>query len=559
MTENLSQNESKPRLGIKSPLLLLLISLIIMLAFDQVIWEKQLGMQFLLLTVLVLVGLLILSIVEKQQVPWQSYLLFVPILLGAGMTVIRKEASTTTANILLTLYSLILLALSLLNGQWPLYRIREVLLGFLLLVPSTLIDPIRMLVEKKKSRFNMPNEEHHPTWVKIKPYLIGTLIALPLLLLLGALLASADMIFKARLGDLFNWLKIENFGEFIFRAIYVLILAYILVGAYVHALARSADKKALRPDKPFFTPFLGHTEAFTVLTLVNVLFLGFIIIQFRYFFAGQANISLEGYTYAEYARRGFFELVAVALISLGLYYLLSMFTKRVGPKEKRVFSALGLLIILQVGIMLVSAFQRLSLYEAAYGFTTLRTITHVFMIWLGVLLGAAVLMEIFNQFRRLALVLFLIFFGFTLTLNLLNVDAFIAKRNIEHAIAGNPLDASYLVWQLSDDGIPNLFTYRQAKETPQEVKDTLQGVLACQFAVRSKQVDRDFWAEWHPSVSRADAHFAAHQQRLSAYPFIERVETSFYQKDGQEIEDSYTSYFILANGEEVWCMTEEID
>jgi hypothetical protein len=393
---------------------------------------------------------------------------------------------------------------------------------------------------------------------KIKPYLIGTLIALPLLLLLGALLASADMIFKERLGDLFNWLKIENFGEFIFRANYILILAYLLAGAYIHALTRSAEKKALSPDQPFFKPFLGHTEAFTVLTLVNILFLGFIIIQFQYFFAGEANISLEGFTYAEYARRGFFELVAVALISLGLYYLLSMFTKRAGQKEKRIFSALGLLLILQVGTMLVSAFQRLSLYEAAYGFTTLRTITHIFMIWLGVLLGSAALMEIFNQFRRLALVLFLAFFGFTLTLNLLNVDAFIAKRNIEHAIAGNPLDAYYLIWQLSDDGIPNLFTYYQAEETPPVVKDTLQGVLACQFAVRSEQESRDFWAEWHHSVSRAEAYFAAHQDSLSSYPFIEKDETSFYQKDGQEITDNYTSYFILANGEEVWCLTEQI-
>jgi hypothetical protein len=57
------------------------------------------------------------------------------------------------------------------------------------------------------------------------------LIALPLLLVLGALLASADSIFRHSLGNLFNWLKIENLYEFIFRTIYICIFAYFLAGA----------------------------------------------------------------------------------------------------------------------------------------------------------------------------------------------------------------------------------------------------------------------------------------------------------------------------------------
>jgi hypothetical protein len=44
-----------------------------------------------------------------------------------------------------------------------------------------------------------------------------------------------------------------------------------------------------------------------VLSSVVVLFSAFVIIQFQYFFGGAANISIEGYTYAEYARRGFGE------------------------------------------------------------------------------------------------------------------------------------------------------------------------------------------------------------------------------------------------------------
>jgi hypothetical protein len=557
MTENNTQNRFRTNLAVKFSILPLVISLVIMVIFDQLSWEKQQGIQFLTLTALVLVGLAVLIIIEKKHVPWQSYLLLVPVLFGASMTVIHIAPVTIFFNIFLTLCALILLAITLLNGDWFRYRIREMLMGLLLLIQSALIDPIRVLIKKKSTPDHLPVTEENTGWHKLWPYLRGVLIAIPLLLVFGALLASADLIFRTRLTNLFSWFTVENFAELIFRTIYICILAYFLAGAYIHALTRSTEKKVLSPDKAFLSPFLGHVEAFTVLGLINLLFLGFIIIQFRYFFAGETNITLEGFTYAEYARRGFFELVAVSIISLGLYYTLNMVTVRSERKVKRLFSILGTLLMLQVACMLLSAFQRLSLYEAAYGFTTLRTITHVFMIWLGVLLAAAVLMEIFNQFRRLALVLFLVLFGFTLTLNLLNVDQFIAQRNIEHAIAGNPLDASYLVHQLSDDGIPTLFKYWQAQDTPQDVQAALQAALACRYAMRSTQQGREHWAEWHHAVNTADTLFVVHQADLVAYPFIERVETYFFVEDGQEVEGESKSYFISVQGEEVWCMVNE--
>ena len=536
----------------------LIISLVIMVFFDQLSWEKQRGIQFLALTVLVLIGLAAIIVFEKKRVPWPSYLLLLPILFGAIMTVIHIEPVTTFFNFLLTLYGLILLAITLLNGDWFRYRIREVLMRLLLLIQSALIDPIRVLIKEKGDPEHSLVKGENTGWLKFWPYLRGVLIAIPLLLVFGALLASADLIFRTQLTNIFSWLTVENFADLIFRTIYICVLAYFMAGAYIHALTRSTEKKELSPDKPFLSPFLGHVEAFTVLALINLLFLLFIIIQFRYFFAGETNITLEGFTYAEYARRGFFELVMVSIISLGLYYTLNMVTKRSERKIKRIFSVLGALLMLQVGCMLLSAFQRLSLYEAAYGFTTLRTITHVFMIWLGVLLAAAVLMEIFNQFKRLALVLFLILFGFTLTLNLLNMDQFIAQRNIKHAIAGNRLDANYLVHQLSDDGIPALFESWQAQDTPQDVQTALQAALACKFAMRNAQQGRDLWVEWHHTASTANMLFEKYQTDLASYPFIERTETYISVEEGQEVEGESKSYFISVQGEEVWCTSDQV-
>ncbi len=99
-------------------------------------------------------------------------------------------------------------------------------------------------------------------------------------------------------------------------------------------------RKFLR-DKPRVPPFLGYTEAMIVLGSVTILFLAFVVIQFQYFFGGQSNISIEGYTFSEYARRGFGELVAVAFFSLLLLLGLGAITRRETENQRRVFSMLG--------------------------------------------------------------------------------------------------------------------------------------------------------------------------------------------------------------------------
>ena len=137
------------------------------------------------------------------------------------------------------------------------------------------------------------------------------------------------------------------------------------------------------------------------------MFAVFLAVQFRYFFAGSANVHIDGFTFAEYARRGFFELVAVALIAGVLYFSLASFTKRESAAKRRGFSILAGLLLAQVGVILVSAFQRLRLYEQAYGFTSLRLAAHVFMVFLGVLLLALILMELTRSFHRLGLALVL--------------------------------------------------------------------------------------------------------------------------------------------------------
>ena len=93
----------------------------------------------------------------------------------------------------------------------------------------------------------------------------------------------------------------------------------------------------------------------------------------------------------------------MAFFSLFLLLGLGAITRRENNSQRRVFSGLGVVLVGLVIVMLISAYRRLVLYEMAYGFSRLRTYTHVFMIWLGLLLITVVFLEISRRERAVGL------------------------------------------------------------------------------------------------------------------------------------------------------------
>jgi len=546
MTEQTNEPKDSKRLDLKHPTWLWLIPLAITVLFDQLFWGKTPGLIFLVTILLILVGGFIVALIEKKRLPWTSWLLLLPILFGAVMTVLRLEAFTNMANVLVACYALGLMAITFLNGEWFTYRLRDVFEGYIKLLISVLINPIRLVIDVIKKNGQKSSEEKKAKSRKFSPVLRGLLIALPLVILLGGLLANADLIFSSKIEGLFKWIRIENFGEFVFRTIYVVILAYALCGAFIFIISQTSEKMAKDNGTPLVAPFLGKIEALIVLGAVNLLFLAFLVIQFRYFFGGNANITFEGFTYAEYARKGFFELVTVAIISLLLFFVLSHITKRTEKRDRWIFSILGILLILQVGVMLLSAHYRLSLYESAYGFTQMRTVTHVFIFWLAGILLATVILEIVNKLQRIAVVLLLVALGFMVTLNVINVDDFIAKQNVAHAMAGNELDTYYLTWNLSEDATPALFNAYKSGNLDGVIKEKLGAVLACRSAYAQTPSEDWSWVSWHGSRDKAEKLYEENANLLTGYG----------QKDSEE-----NSWTVVVNGEvrSCWDLQNSLD
>jgi hypothetical protein len=476
--------------------------------FDFLFWEHEPGINFAIYVVFCLAGgAYILLGVEKTKPARDSLWLLIPILFFATVTFVRAEPMTTFLSHFLTLFLLGVFAITFVGGRWVWYGLWDYVTGLLRLGGNMLVKPLTFSAEVRKERAERGEQPKRSAW----PVVRGILIALPILAIFASLLASADAVFDARLQDFLDILNIDNLGEYIFRFSYILFGGYLLVGVFLHAAMHSKDETLNGEQKPLLGQFLGFIEATIVLGSVALLFAIFVVIQFQYFFGGQANIHIDGYTFSEYARRGFGELVAVAFFSLMLILGLGAVTKREAETQRKAFSGLSIGIVALVLVILVSAYRRLVLYETAYGFSELRTYTHVFMIWLGLLLIATVVLEIIRRERMFALAALIASLGFAATLPILNVDAFIVNKNIARAVNGNlafndnpsrsdPVDTDqldiYYFIQLSPDALPPLIASFRADSTPASVRDALGATLACIRKQADPSPDMN-WRSYH--------------------------------------------------------------
>ncbi len=498
------------------PYLLWSTSLILGWLFDFLFWKTPPGLNFAVYVLLCLIGGFFLLKADGQRPARRALWLLLPILFFAAVTFLRAEPLTVFLALVFTLFSMGVMTLTFLGGRWLEYSLADYVYGFLRLVWSMLTRPLMFNLEVRRAQADRDLRARYSLW----PVLRGVVIALPIVALFAALLASADVIFARRLDELMRLFRLENLPEYVFRLVYILVGAYLLAGVFLHAAWQSHDETLLGQERALLAPFLGFTETVIILGSVIVLFTAFGVIQFRYLFGGQANISLEGYTYSEYARRGFGELVAVAFFSLVLILGLNAIGQRESEARRGIYSGLNVALAALVMVMLASAYQRLSLYESAYGYSRLRAYTHVALVWIGLLFLAVVVLEILRRQRAFAAACLLASLGFTASLALLNVDGFIVRENIRRAAQGQGLDVPYLA-SLSADAVPVLAEMFRDPANPGLTRDAAGAVLACHLQEATWHRPAD-WRSFTLAGWSAERTLGEVETALSGYRFLDR-------------------------------------
>ena len=295
-----------------------------------------------------------------------------------------------------------------------------------------------------------PIVQLRPRLGRILPVLRGLLIAVPLAVLVAALLASADPIFASFVR--FNL----DFGQLALDALYVLLAALVMAGLLRIAAAEPLEQV----DGPVWR--LGAVEGLVVLAVLDAVFAGFAVAQaIGASGAGGETLRAAGVTYADYARSGFFQLLWVAGITLVALLLFSRITGFTGPKARLAFVLLGELAVAFTLLIVFVAFARLHLYEDAYGFSMLRLYSHIFAGWIALvfLLFAGELAGLWSRRRWFLGSVLVTTLVALLALNLANPEAIVVQLNTDHAKATHSLDAQYLV-ELSTDAVPALLASR---------------------------------------------------------------------------------------------------
>jgi len=272
----------------------------------------------------------------------------------------------------------------------------------------------------------------------------GLLIGVPIAVLIGVLLASADPVFASFFAINFD------LGQASLDAIYVLAGAVAMAGL----LRLAAAQRVERLDGPRWR--LGLTEGLVVVGVLDALFAAFAIAQaIAVSGNGAQALRQAGTTYADYARSGFFQLLWVAGITLVLLVLFSRIIDRGEGRAALAFRALTFVAMALTLLIVYVSFQRLSLYEQAYGFTMLRLYSHIFAVWIGLvfLLLAADQLGLASRRRWLLGATSIAGLAVLLTLNAVSPEALLVKLNTDRALSTHKLDVSYLD-TLSSDSVP---------------------------------------------------------------------------------------------------------
>ena len=315
---------------------------------------------------------------------------------------------------------------------------------------------------------------------------LGIVIAIPCVLFLGVLLATADMVFADMLESA---LSVFRFPTRIIGILFMMAFGFFSSYCGVRFVASHAPDIVVS-DKKKGEPLI----AITVTGMIAVLYLVFCLIQVAYLFVGNLRLP-EGVTYAEYARSGFFQLLFVCILNLLLVLAVKKYFR-----ESKLLNAILFIICGCTFVMTASSAWRMLLYIRVYQLTFLRVSVLVALVAIALLMAGVVATIAKPEFPLFGYGLCVVC-GVYLLFSFSHVDYFIASYNLSHAklvsVAESEsgqyrdvVDYRY-IYRLSTDAAPAISAY--LKEHPYSVP--VQTEWEQQFAQYSHEWEIGSWVD----------------------------------------------------------------
>ncbi len=273
---------------------------------------------------------------------------------------------------------------------------------------------------------------------------IGLLCAIPVLVVVVPLLMSDDA-FYGMVRNVFG-----DMTTTAFKLVFGLVLSMFVI-SYGFSLKAGQVREA-KPGK-----FSGIENAYIIsfLSAISVCYLLYLFSQLAYFFSAFRGFLPDGeITYAQYARKGFFEMCMIAIINLGIVFLSLLLSKKRNGKACHGVKALATFIAAFTLIIIATAISKMVLYIDVYGMTVLRLTTSAFMLFLSVVFISVILRIYITKINVVKTAL--VAAGcIVLALGTANVNAICARYNYQSYMTGRlkTIDVDALYY-LGDEGIP---------------------------------------------------------------------------------------------------------
>lgn len=324
-------------------------------------------------------------------------------------------------------------------------------------------------------------------------------VAVVLVIVFGALFASADAAFADLLGNLTPDVSVGDGPWRVFLGLLGLVGA--LAAAYTAAAPVRWDGVTVRPGKA-----RGRLEWALPLIVLNLLFAAFLTIQLTVLLGGYDKVMAEtDLSYSEYARQGFWQLLWATVLTLGVIALALRWAPRGGTHDRTlVRSVLGTLCFLTL-VVVASALRRMDLYVDAYGLTRLRISVAAVELWLGVVLVLIMAAGVFGP-RMLPRAVAASAAVGVLAFGLISPDGLIAEQNVQRYRSDHSIDIEYLKG-LSADAVPALDTLPEPLRSCalQEIQRTLRNSDEPWYATSWGEARaRDILGDWDPGYRTLD-------------------------------------------------------
>lgn len=271
-------------------------------------------------------------------------------------------------------------------------------------------------------------------------------------------LLSYDSDFTKLFKNIFDFSAFDVFSQFVSIGFAIPIAMYVF-GLYTssirHKCQNVANVKKCRAfwGKIKIAPIVTILAAVVPILLIYVVFF---ISQSKYYLSGFTGVLPENFTYAEYAREGFFQLCTVSCINLAIITLIAMFMKRNNGKPSVALKIVSVIFSVFTLALISTAVSKMVIYINCYGLTQKR----VYSTWLMVVIALVFIFIAIKQFVpkikvvALSLSVLVVLFG---ALSLSNVDRIIAKYNVDRYIAGSIEDFDvHATVELGDAAVPEL-------------------------------------------------------------------------------------------------------